>query len=180
MFIAKASQDGLSRMSTACPNSKTHCCQRNLTTFWNTMKIGVLCSKRSINVGFGRSCAEEPDKSSLLWLVTTVKRLASAYGTKFRSSIAVAFPIVIFGMLTKRSSHRKDIMQLVKTVDRYHTWNAGIAHYVSARRALFGKHFRSRNVTVFITWLPNGSSLTTIWPENNSYHLLCDHHLVTL
>ena len=160
----------------ACQNSKTLCCQPKQKMFWNTTKPGVLYSKKSISAGFGLLCVAEPDKSLLLWLVIAVKLPVAAYGTRFQSSIAIAFPIVISGMRIKKFFHRKPIMRLVKIVDRSLTWSVGIALCVNIRLAISARHFRFQSVMPFITWLPNGSSLTTIWPENNSYHLLYDHY----
>ena len=70
-------------------------------------------------------------------------------------------------------------MQLGKRVDRSRTWSVGIVLYANIRHAMFVKPFRFRSMTPFITWSPNGLLLTTILPENNSYHLLCNHYRVS-
>jgi tetratricopeptide (TPR) repeat protein len=41
---------------------------------------------------------------------------------------------------------------------------------------MFVKLFRFQSATPFITWLPSGLSLITILLENNSHHLLRNHH----
>ena len=160
----------------ACQNSKTRYCQPNQRMFWNMTKPGVLCSKRSISAGCGLSCVVEPDKSSHLWSVIAVKIPVVAFGTRFQASIAIVFPTVISGRLIKKCSRRKHIMRLVKIAGRYLTWNVGTVLCANIRLAMFARPFRFQSVTPFITWLPTGSSLTTIWLGNNSYHLLCDHY----
>jgi hypothetical protein len=71
-------------------------------------------------------------------------------------------------------------MQLGKRVDRSRTWSVGIVLYANIRHAMFVKPFRFRSMTPFITWSPNGLLLTTILPENNSYHLLCNHYQILI
>ena len=146
----------------ACQSSKTRCCQPKQRTFWNTMKPGVLYSKKSISAGFGPFCVAGRDKSLLSWLATAVKRPVVAYGKGFQVSIESVFPIVISGMRIKKFFRRKRIMQLVKIAGRPLIWTAGIALCANVRLAMFARHFHFQNVTPFITWLPNGSSLTTI------------------
>jgi hypothetical protein len=43
---------------------------------------------------------------------------------------------------------------------------------------MFVKLFRFQSATPFITWLPSGLSLITILLENNSHHLLRNHHQI--
>ena len=162
MLLDKVFPDRLLSMSKSCPNSKTLCCQRNQVIFWNMTKPGVLYSKSSINAGCGRSCAVEPDKSSPLSLATAVKRLVAVCGTKCHWRTAVVFLTAISGMPTKKSFHRKHIMRLVKRVDRFRTWSVGIVHCANIRRAMSVKLFPFLSATPFITWWPNGLSLTTI------------------
>ena len=59
---------------------------------------------------------------------------------------------------------RKRTKRLAKRADRRRTWSVGIARCANIRHGMFGKLFRFLSVMPFITWLPNGLSLTTILP----------------
>ena len=128
---------------------------------WNLMKLGVLYSRKSINAGYGRLYAVEPDKSLLLKLATAAKKLVVACGARYPESINIVWPSTIIGKLTRKSCQKKLISLSEKKVDKPIIWSAGIAPCDNDKLGMYERRFRSQRAMLIIVWLLCGSLLIT-------------------
>ncbi len=112
----------------------------------------------------------------------TCRRLWNKVPSEYRNCISYSDFWDAYQKVLPQETHHavgKDSGQVSHMERWYCTLRQHQARYVrTSSRCPSGRPFRFQSMTPFITWLPNGSSLTTIWLGNNSYHLLCDHYQI--
>jgi len=136
------------------------------------MKCGPLCSKKPINVGFGRSCADGHARLSPLCWEIGVTRPADASGNKSRPPTNNARPIVTSGVHTARCYPKKRIRVLARRVAKRITWSDGTIRYASAMRAMCERPCPFPSRTSITNSSHESSSSNTTW----AYHSSLSHH----
>ena len=92
---------------------------------WNWMNSGHLSSKKPIKFGFGLLFAERPDKWLHELLETEARKLVVNCRMLFQRIIILDIAILIFGMHTKQSFPKSNIVQLVKRQVKRLMWSVG-------------------------------------------------------
>ena len=141
--------------------------------FSNSMRSGLLCTRRLKNVGYGQPCAVERDKLLLSSSVIGAKQHVNCCGKRSRKHTSIVRLTATFGKHMWLSFRKKHITVLVRRVVKPITWSAEITRSGNGMLVMFVRRCPFQRPISFTNWSPDFLSSDTI---SISYHLSLKHH----